>query len=121
MPGFCRSVKASILAGMDLPIRFPNNADVIAEDAARFRALSPEKRVHELNDCFRLYRFLRMASGRPEHIDRLAEEEKRLEWKAILEFAARHGFIDYDADRVPSFAEQTEPDFVVDIKSHTNV
>ena len=75
---------------MDLPIRFPNYADVIAEDAARFRALSPEKRVYELNDCFRLYRFLRTVSGRTEHIDRLAEEEERLEWKAILEFSARH-------------------------------
>lgn len=79
---------------MDLPIRFPNNADVIAEDAARFRALSAEERLYD--------------------------EQKRLEWKAILEFAARHGFSDYNADRDPIFAEQTEPDFVVDINSHTN-
>ena len=94
MPGFCRSVKASILAGMDLPIRFPNYTDVIAEDAARFRALSADERLYD--------------------------EQKRLEWKAILEFGARHGFSDYNADRDPIFAEQTEPDFVVDIKSQTN-
>jgi hypothetical protein len=75
---------------MNLPIRFPNDADVIYEDAARFRALSPEEQVRELDECFRLYRFLRTTSGRPEMIDRVAEEEERLGWKAIQEFAARH-------------------------------
>ena len=75
---------------MELPIRFPNNADVIAEDAARFRALSPEDRVRALDECIRLYGFLRSASGRPERIDAFVEEEDRLGWKAIQEFAARH-------------------------------
>ena len=79
---------------MDLPIRFPDNADVIYEDAARFRALTPEAQVRALDDCFRLYRFLRAASGRAEQIDRIAEEEDRLSWKAIQEFAARHGGCD---------------------------
>ena len=90
MPGFCRFVKASILAGMDLPIRFPNYTDVIAEDAARFRALSADDQVRMLGSCFRDYQSLRAISGRAEQMDRLAEEEERLEWKAILEFAARH-------------------------------
>lgn len=76
---------------MDLPIKFPNDADVIFEDAARFRALSPDDQVRALNDCFRLYRFLRTTSGRAEQIDRLADEEERFEWQAIQEFAARHG------------------------------
>ena len=76
---------------MELPIRFPNDADVIYADAARFRALTDEEQVRALNDCFRDYRFLRLASGRAEQIDRLAEEEERLGWKAIQEFAARHG------------------------------
>ena len=75
---------------MDLPIRFPN----FSEDAARSRAMSAEERLYD--------------------------EQKRLEWKAILEFAARHGLSDYSADRDPIFAEQAEPDFVVDIKSHTS-
>jgi len=76
---------------MNLPIRFPNDADVIYEDAARFRALTPREQVRELNDCFRLYQFLRTTSGRAEQIDRLADEDERLGREAILEFAARHG------------------------------
>ena len=64
---------------------------VIYEDAARFRALSPEDKVRALEDCFRLARFLRTAAGQQERIDRYTEEEERLERKAILEFAARHG------------------------------
>ena len=75
---------------MNLPIRFPNNADVIYEDAARFRALSPEEQVRRLGSCFRDYQSLRILSGRATQIDRFAEEEKRLEWQAILDFAARH-------------------------------
>ena len=75
---------------MNLPIRFPNDADVIAADAARFRALTAEEQVRLLGSCFQDYQSLRMVSGRAEQIDRFAEEEERLEWKAILEFAARH-------------------------------
>jgi hypothetical protein len=75
---------------VNLPIRFPIDADVIYEDAARFRALSPEERVRVLGSCFQDYQSLRMLSGRAEQIDRFAEEEQQLEWKAILEFAARH-------------------------------
>jgi hypothetical protein len=35
-------------ASMDIPIRFPHPADVIAEEAERFRRLSPPERVREL-------------------------------------------------------------------------
>jgi hypothetical protein len=31
-----------------------------------------------------------MISGRAEQMDRFAEEEKRLQWQAIFEFAERH-------------------------------
>jgi len=75
---------------MNLPIRFPNDADLIAEDAARFRALTAEEQVRALGDCFRDYQFLRTASGRAEEIDRFAEEEERLAWKAVQEFSRRH-------------------------------
>ncbi len=75
---------------MNLPIRFPNDADVIAEDAARFRALPPDDRVRLLGSCFRDYLSLRAISGRSEQMDRFAEEEEALERKAVLEFAARH-------------------------------
>ena len=35
---------------MDLPIRFPSDTEVIAEEAARFRALSPEARVRSIRN-----------------------------------------------------------------------
>jgi hypothetical protein len=38
------------LKRMDLPIRFPSDSDVIAEEAARFRALSPEARMRSIRN-----------------------------------------------------------------------
>ena len=76
---------------MELPIRFPNESDVIYEEAMRFRALSPDAKIMEINEGFRLYQFLRTASGRAEQIDRYAEEQERLGWQSIQEFASRHG------------------------------
>jgi hypothetical protein len=76
---------------MDLPIKFPNDADVVAEEAARFRALSPEDRLRTLDEMFRLYHFLLAASGRPEKLARLADEEEERGRTAIREFAAKHG------------------------------
>jgi hypothetical protein len=61
---------------MKLPIKFPDNAEVIAEDAARFRALSPEEQVKELGEMFNLYILLDETSGRQEELARLALEEK---------------------------------------------
>jgi hypothetical protein len=75
---------------VNIPNCFPGDADVIYDDAARFRALSPDERVRMLGSCFQDYRSLRMLSGRAEQMDRFAEEEEQLEWQAILDFAARH-------------------------------
>jgi hypothetical protein len=75
---------------MNLPIKFPKDEDVIAEEVRRFRALSPEGQVRELDEMFDVYHFLRTASGRPEVIDRMAADDERSEREAILEFAHRH-------------------------------
>jgi hypothetical protein len=75
---------------MDLPIKFPSDAEVIAEEVARFRALSPEQRVHALGEMFKLYHFLASVSGRSEAVARLAEEDEARQRKAIEEFVARH-------------------------------
>jgi hypothetical protein len=75
---------------VELQIQFPDNAEVIYQDANRFRSMSPEERVRMLGSCFQDYQSLRMLSGRAEQIDRFAEAEERLEWQAILDFAARH-------------------------------
>jgi len=75
---------------MELPIRFPNAADVIYEDAMRFRALSPDERARALRSCLQDYQDLRAISGRAEQMDRFAQEEEALERQAILDFAERH-------------------------------
>jgi len=74
----------------DVRIQFPDYTVVIARDAARFQALTPIEQVTELDEMFRLYRFLRATSGRPEEVDRLAEEEEAAGRLAILELSARH-------------------------------
>ena len=33
---------------MDLPVKFPSETEVILEDVARFRALSPEDRIRTI-------------------------------------------------------------------------
>ena len=77
---------------MKLPIKFPNDLDAIAEDVARFRALSNEDRVRELDECFKTYWFLINASGRAQQLVDFALEEERLSHLAIQEFAKRHGY-----------------------------
>ena len=77
---------------MDLPIKFPSQQEVIDGEVARFRALSPEERVRELDEMFRLYHFLVAQSRNPELIARMAEEEEERGRKAVFEFAARHGY-----------------------------
>jgi len=76
---------------VQLPIRFPSNAEVIAEEVARFRALSPENRLRALDEMFRLYHFLVAMSARPEALARLAQEDEERGRTAIEEFAAHHG------------------------------
>ena len=75
---------------MILPIKFPSDADVITEEVARFRALSPENRVRALGEMFRLYQFLASRSAQPEAVARIAREEEERGRKVIEEFVARH-------------------------------
>ena len=75
---------------MNLPIRFPNDADVIAEDAARFRALSSEERMRSLRDLIDTGAFLLRIGGRETAMRELASEEAQESHAAIKEFIARH-------------------------------
>jgi hypothetical protein len=76
---------------VELPIKFPNEADVVADEAARFRALSSERQLQELAEMFRLYHFLAANSDRPDWVDHLACAEEDRARQAIREFVARHG------------------------------
>ena len=48
---------------MNLPIKFPSDAEVIAEEAARFRALSPRARVQTLGEMYHLSRIIHSLIG----------------------------------------------------------
>ena len=75
---------------MNLPIRFPNDADVIAEDATRFRALSDEERMRSHRDLIGTGAFLLRIGGREAAMRELAGEEARESHAAIKGFIARH-------------------------------
>ena len=76
---------------MNVPIRFPSEAEVIREETRRFRALSPDEQVGKLDEMFRLYHFLLKTSDRPEVLARLAQEEEARARVNIEQFVARHG------------------------------
>ena len=76
---------------MHLPIKFATEAEVIAADVARFRALSPEQRLQNLDEMLSLYHFLSTSAARPEVLARLARQDEESGRMAIQEFVRRHG------------------------------
>jgi hypothetical protein len=76
---------------MNVPIPFPSEAESVREETRRFRALTPDERVHALEEMFRLYHFLVKTSDRPETLARFAQEEEERARANIQQFVARHG------------------------------
>ena len=75
---------------MDLPIKFPSETEVILEDVARFRALSPEERIESLRELLRAGDLILRNSPKAAWAKQYAEEQKFLERRNIREFIARH-------------------------------
>ena len=75
---------------MDLPIKFPDDADVIAEEVRRFRALTPEAQVRTVGEMAGLYHFLAARSDRPDVIARMAAEDEARGRAVIEEFVTRY-------------------------------
>jgi hypothetical protein len=76
---------------MQLPIRFPTDTDVIADEAARFRALSSDQRLEVLRGILDAGWLMLRDSPHREFADKCAEEQERAAHGAIQEFVARHG------------------------------
>ena len=76
---------------MDLPVKFPTDTDVILEDVARFRALSPEDRVRSIRGLLADGEFLMERSPKAAWMREYSEEQERLAQRNIREFIARHG------------------------------
>jgi hypothetical protein len=76
---------------MDLPIKFPNDADVIAEEAVRFRRLSPIQQVRSICDLIDTGEMLMRSSSRAEFATEYFASERNERNKAILEFVNKYG------------------------------
>jgi hypothetical protein len=77
---------------MDLPIKFPSETEVILEDVARFRALSPEEQMKSFRGLLRSAAQLEQRSDHPEWAKQYAEEQELLAQRNIREFLARYGY-----------------------------
>ncbi len=76
---------------MDLPIKFPSDAEVIAEEVARFRALPPEGRLRSIRGLLTAGALMMRRSPRAAFLRDYTREQEELARQAIKEFIARHG------------------------------
>ena len=77
---------------MDLPVKFPSETEVILEDVARFRALSPGDRIRSYRGFLRSAALVAMRSPKADWARRYAGEQEDLAQANIREFLARHGY-----------------------------
>jgi len=75
---------------MDLPVKFPSETEVILEDVARFRALSPKERMHVIRDILATGAHLMKISPKAEWLKQYTEEQELLAQRNIRDFVARH-------------------------------
>ena len=77
---------------MDLPIIFPSDTEVILEDVARFRALTPSEQLQAIRGLLNAGDHIRRSSPTADWAKQYAEEQELLAQKNIREFIARHGY-----------------------------
>jgi hypothetical protein len=77
---------------MDLPVKFPSETEVILEDVARFRALSPAERIRTIRSLLADGAFLMSKSPKAAWAKQYTEEQELLTQRNIREFIARHGY-----------------------------
>jgi hypothetical protein len=75
---------------MDLPIKFPDDADVIAEEAARFRALSPAERVRSIRGVVSAGALMMARSPKADFLRAEIDRQEEVGRQAVREFIARH-------------------------------
>ena len=76
---------------MDLPVKFPSETEVILEDVARFRALTPERQIQSLQGLLRSGAHVRGISPKAAWAREYAESQELLAERNIREFIDRHG------------------------------
>ena len=75
---------------MDLPIKFPSDVRVIAEEAARFRALSPERRLRSIRGLLAAGVLMMQRSPQAAFMREYTLEQENRARQAVKEFLARH-------------------------------
>ena len=75
---------------MKISIQFPADADVIAEETARFRALSPERRLQSIRGLLTAGVLMMERSPKAAFLRDYALEQESRARLAVKEFIARH-------------------------------
>jgi hypothetical protein len=76
---------------MNVPLRFPADTDLIAEEVARFRALSPKARIESLRGLFAAGALMLRRSPKAAFLREYTLEQEQRAQQAVKEFLARHG------------------------------
>jgi hypothetical protein len=76
---------------MNLPIKFPSDAEVIIEEVARFRALSPEGRMRSIRGLLAAGALMMRRSPKADFLREHTLEQENRARLAVKEFLARHG------------------------------
>ena len=77
-------------ANVNLPIKFPSDAEVIVEETARFRALSPENRLRSLRGLLAAGALTMQQSPKAAFLREYTLEQENCARRAVKEFLARH-------------------------------
>lgn len=77
-------------AVMKLPVRFPSDAEVISEEAARFRAMSGEERLQVIRGVLDAGALMLHNSPRSAFLAAYAAEQEKAAQLAITDFLGRH-------------------------------
>jgi hypothetical protein len=83
-------MRASEIIPMDLPIKFPSDADVIVEEVARFRALTPEERIRSIRGILEAGALMMRQSPKAAFLREHTLQQEELYRQAVKEFIARH-------------------------------
>jgi hypothetical protein len=76
---------------MNVPIKFPSDAEVIAEEVGRFRALAPEDRLRSIRGLISAGAMMMQLSPKAAFLREYTLEQERCAREAVKEFLARHG------------------------------
>lgn len=75
---------------MNLPIRFPSDAEVITEEVARFRALSAEDRLRSIRGLLAASALMMRQSPKAKFLRDYNLEQENHARQAVRDFLKRH-------------------------------